>query len=64
MKRFVTYAGAVMIALWTLVPIYWIFTISIDTASRRSASPRISSRKSDPLPIQALLGFLAGDRRL
>ena len=30
MKRLVTYAGAVMIALWTLVPIYWIFTISIE----------------------------------
>ena len=30
MRRVVTYAGAVLIALWTLVPIYWIFTISIE----------------------------------
>jgi multiple sugar transport system permease protein len=30
MRRVVTYAGALLIALWTLLPIYWIFTISIE----------------------------------
>jgi multiple sugar transport system permease protein len=30
MKRFITYLGGILLALWTLVPIYWIFTISIE----------------------------------
>lgn len=30
MRRFAIYFGALMIALWTVVPIYWIFTISIE----------------------------------
>lgn len=30
MKRAAVYAGALLIALWTVVPIYWIFTISVE----------------------------------
>lgn len=30
MRRFAIYFGALMIALWTVVPIYWIFTISVE----------------------------------
>jgi multiple sugar transport system permease protein len=30
MKRLITYVGAVLLGLWTLVPIYWIFTISVE----------------------------------
>jgi multiple sugar transport system permease protein len=29
-KRVATYASAVLVALWTLLPIYWIFTISVE----------------------------------
>jgi multiple sugar transport system permease protein len=58
MKRVTTYVGAALLALWTLVPIYWIFTISIEyRVETQKVPPDYIPRMPTLFQYQRVLGF-------
>lgn len=58
MKRAAIYAGAIVIALWTVVPIYWIFVISIEyRVETQRVPPHLFPEMPTTYQYQRILGF-------
>jgi multiple sugar transport system permease protein len=57
-KRVIVYVGALLIALWTIVPIYWIFTISLEyRVETQKVPPDLFPQMPTLYQYQRVMGF-------
>ncbi len=58
MKRVLVYVGALLVALWTIVPIYWIFTISVEyRVETQKVPPDFFPQMPTLYQYQRVIGF-------